>query len=195
MFYTLCDTGGDGGGCIDFGGGSLPFYDPAFYYNGPVDSNSDDEGGGDGGATQPTTKNCAGTARVLQGNAATIGKPGGFSGTTVGNIPITATGAAIITSQWASSKADLRPYLSQISGVFSNVNASFNGIVDVIGAKTGQVPAGFPPDSNVQQDLMTLNPGMLILELPGATKDYGVTAVTLTIPSRPWLKSRKNSWP
>jgi hypothetical protein len=30
---------------------------------------------------------------------------------------------------------------------------------------------------------MTLNPGNLIIELPGATMDYGTTAVTLTLPT------------
>jgi hypothetical protein len=115
----------------------------------------------------------------LQGNAATIGSPGGFSGTSVGNIPVTATGAAIIVSQWADSKAALRPYLSQISGVFPGVNVAFSGIVDVVG---GAPPAGFPADSNVCDDLMDLYPGQLIIELPGAKADYGSTSVTLTIP-------------
>jgi hypothetical protein len=44
-------------------------------------------------------------------------------------------------------------------------------------------PAGFPPNSNVQTDLMLLYPGLLILELPGAPRDYGTTAVTLTLPT------------
>lgn len=129
----------------------------------------------------PQFENCVGTARVLQGNPLTIGQPGGFSGTTVGNILVTANGAAIIPSQWASSKSALRPYLSQVSGVFPLVGASFQGIVDVW-AQTGQVPAGFPPDSNVQQDLMQLYPGQLIIELPGAPKDYGSTQVQITVP-------------
>lgn len=74
----------------------------------------------------------------------------------------------------------LRPFLSQISGVFPNVNTSFQGVVDVIG---GKPPAGFLADSIVQTDLMSLNPGKLILELPGASRDYGVTTVIVTIPS------------
>ena len=133
-----------------------------------------------GGNNSPQkTKKCSGSARVLQGNANTIGKPEGFSGPSAGNILVTANGAAVIPSQFGG-KGALRPYLSQISGVFPNVNASFQGVVDVIG---GAPPPGFPPNSNVQTDLMSLNPGNLILELPGAPKDYGVTAVTLTIPA------------
>ncbi|MGH9376022.1 MAG: hypothetical protein ACRD1J_07615 [Terriglobia bacterium] len=58
---------------------------------------------------------CSGSARVLQGNAATIGKAGGFSGPSVGNIPVTANGADVIPSQWGG-KAALRPFLNQISG-------------------------------------------------------------------------------
>ena len=120
-----------------------------------------------------STKTCSGSARVLQGNAATIGKPGGFSGKTAGPILVTANGAAVIPSQFGG-KGALRPYLNQISGVFPNVNASFQGVVDVIGSRT--VP-------NVQAFLMSKNPGDLILELPGASKDNGVTAATLTVPA------------
>jgi RHS repeat-associated protein len=129
-------------------------------------------------ATNKGTVSCSGSARLLQGNAATIGKPGGFSGPSVGNIPVTANGAAIIPKQWGG-KAAVRPFLNQISGVFPGVNYSFQGVVDIIG---GAPPRGFPPDSNVQADLMQLNPGKLILELPGAPRDFGTTAVTITAP-------------
>ena len=120
---------------------------------------------------------CSGSARVLQGNAATIGKPGGFSGSSVGNFPVTANGAAIIPSQWGMGKSALRPFINQISGVFPNVNASFQGVVDIVG---GTPPPGY---TNVQTGLMALYPGNLIVELPGASQDYGVTAVTLTVPN------------
>jgi len=126
---------------------------------------------------KPMTIMCMGTARVLQGNAATIGKPGGFSGSSVGNFPVTASGAAIIPSQFGLSKSALRPYIGQISAVFPSVGASFMGVVDIIG---GTPPPGY---SNVQTGLMALNPGLLIIELPGATMDYGTTAVTLTLPT------------
>ncbi len=132
------------------------------------------------GAPNNGTVKCSGSARVLQGNSATIGHPGGFSGSSVGNFPVTANGAAVIPSQWGPSKAFLRPYLNQISGVFPSVNYSFTGIVDVMG---GAPPTGFPANSNVQTDLMQLNPGKLILELPGAPQDFETTAVTITAPS------------
>lgn len=115
-----------------------------------------------------------------EGESHRSGIPGGFSGSSVGSFPVTANGAAVIPSQWGPSKAFLRPYLNQISGVFPSVNYSFTGIVDVMG---GAPPPGFPANSNVQTDLMQLNPGKLILELPGAPRDFGTTAVTITAPS------------
>jgi hypothetical protein len=92
---------------------------------------------------------------------------------------VTAQGAAVAPNQWGG-KAALRPYLGQISGNFPNVNASFNGVVDVMG---GAPPAGFPANSNVQTDLMALNPGDLLIELPGGARDYGTTAATITVPA------------
>lgn len=77
-------------------------------------------------------------------------------------------------------KGFLRPYIGQISGAFPNVNYSFQGVVDIIG---GGPPPGFPANSNVQTDLMQLNPGKLILELPGAPQDFKTTGVTITAPS------------
>ena len=121
---------------------------------------------------------CMGTARVLQGNAATIGKPGGFSGSSVGNIPVTASGAAIIPSQFGLSKSALRPYIGQISGVFPGTGATFQGVSDIIG---GAPDPNFP-NMPVQQGLMANYPGDLIIELPGGN-DLGVTAVTLTLPT------------
>jgi hypothetical protein len=123
--------------------------------------------------TPKTTKTCSGSSRVLQGNPNTIGKPGGFSGPSAGNIPVTANGAAVIPSQWGGRGA-LRPNLSQISGTFPGPGVSFQGVVDTIGSTT--VP-------NVQGTLMNRYPGDLILELPGASQDYGVTNVQLTIPA------------
>jgi RHS repeat-associated protein len=117
---------------------------------------------------------CEGTARVLQGNAETIGRPGGFSGSTVGNILVTKNGAAIIPSQWGMSKNALRPLISQISGLFPNANAAFQGIVDIVGSSAIR---------NVQRFLMNQYPGQLIIELPGTSQDYGTTAVIMAIPN------------
>jgi uncharacterized protein RhaS with RHS repeats len=82
------------------------------------------------------TKKCVGKARVLKGNARTIGKQGAFPGTT-----ITSNSAAVIPSQFGFTKGQLTPFLSQISGSTSN-GLSITGIADVIG---GQSPtAGVP---------------------------------------------------
>ena len=126
------------------------------------------------------TRMCSGTARVLRGNPALIGQDGAFSAPYAGNFSVTASSAAIIPSQWASTRASLRPFLSQITGAFPLINAGFEGVSDIIG---GAPPTGFRPNSNVQADLMMLYPGHLILELPGARHDYGITTVVLRIPT------------
>jgi len=64
--------------------------------------------------------------------------------------------------------------VGKISGVFPNVGVSFQGLVDTVGSTT--IP-------NVQRFLMNKYPGKFIAELPGATRDYGSTAVTLTVPN------------
>jgi hypothetical protein len=131
--------------------------------------------------TANATKTCSVSARLLQGNASKIGQPGGFSGNTPAkNVYVTANGAAVVPSQWGG-KGALRPYLNQISGVFPKVGASFQGIVDVVG---GTPPPGFPPHSDTGQDLIKLNPpGTVIIELPGAPKDYGTAPGTITMPN------------
>ena len=147
--------------------------------------------GGNGGGTAPIAPgpskappgmmHCSGTARVLQGNSAQIGHPGGWSGSSVGPINVTANGAAIIPSQWGvTNKGPFRQYLNQISGVFPNAGASFQGVSEIIGG----APVSAFPNLPVQQGLMASYPGMLILELPGG-QDLGVngTAVTLTVPT------------
>jgi len=48
---------------------------------------------------------------------------------------------------------------------------------------SGVLPPGFPANSNVQIDLMQLNPGNLIFELPGAPQDFGTIDVIITAPS------------
>lgn len=85
---------------------------------------------------------------------------------------MTSNGVVVIPSQWGGRGA-LRPYLSQIGGTLPAYGVSFQGVVDTIGSTT--VP-------NVQGFLMNKYPGQLILELPGASQDYGVTGVQLTMP-------------
>jgi hypothetical protein len=126
------------------------------------------------------SRTCSGSARVLRGNPALIGQLGAFSAPYAGNIYVTPNSAAIIPSQWGSTRAFLRPFLSQITGTFPLINAGFQGASDIIG---GAPPTGFRPNSNVQADLMMLYRDHLILELPGAPYDYGITTVVLTIPT------------
>jgi hypothetical protein len=132
------------------------------------------------GGAEGATRMCSGSARVLRGNPALIGQNGAFSAPYAGNFYVTPSSAAIIPSQWASTRASLRPLLGQITGAFPLINAGFEGVSDIIG---GAPPAGFPPNSSVQAALMMLYPGHLILELPGAPHDYGITTVVLTVPT------------
>src|SRR5579875_1349592 len=126
------------------------------------------------------TKTCVGKARVLQGNAATIGAPlnhGAFN-YNPNPVQVQAGSAAVIPSQFGfASNAQMKPYISQISGIIGNGLASFNSVSDVIG---GKPPSGY---ANVRGYLQHTFPGELILELPSAPKDYGTQPVRLTIPA------------
>jgi len=143
-------------------------------------------GGGDRISTQP--HNCLGFARVIAGNPDTIGKPGGLSGNTVGNVNVQAGSAAIAPSQWPGATKDvLRDVGMQISGVSANskfpldltgrttnVPFSFSGVTDIIG-----------PPSN-QQKLLNQFPGALLIELPSMPKSEDaypyLRSIELTLP-------------
>lgn len=117
---------------------------------------------------------CTGTARVLQGNASTIGNPGGFS--TPNNPVNVATGtAAVIPSQFTGGKSWLKSNRGSISGSSNGVTL-FSGVSEVIG---GRSPI---PGTNVRDALMQMYPGDLIVELPSAPKDMGVVPITLNLP-------------
>jgi len=88
-------------------------------------------------------------------------------------VPVTAGSAAVIPSQWGG-KSQLKPNISEISGVAGGV--SFNGITDVIGGKS---PI---PGTNVRDALQSIYPGQLILELPSSPRDLGIVPVTITMP-------------
>ncbi len=120
---------------------------------------------------------CVGTARVLQGNSAQIGKPGGFSGSSAGNFPVTANGAAIMPSQLGMSKSALRPYIGQISGVPQR-GCILSRCVGNHWRSSSQHYQSLP----VQQGLIREFPGSVIIELPGG-RNLGTTAVTLTLPT------------
>jgi RHS repeat-associated protein len=125
-------------------------------------------------------KTCNGDARVLQGNKNTVGKPGGFSGDAQHPVNVTAESAAVDPAQWGG-KDRLRPNRDKISGIFTDSSGKqvgkFSGITDVIGGKPPKGAKG-----NVRDELKKLNPGKLIVELPGADKDLGTVHVTLTVP-------------
>lgn len=106
---------------------------------------------------------CTGKARVLEGNPRHIGQQGGSSPETVSE-----TGAAIDPDQWGGDKGALRPHLDDISGEVDGKEI-FNNISEVIG------PA------SAREKLKKLNPGTLLIELPGG-KDLGVVDIIITIP-------------
>jgi hypothetical protein len=112
------------------------------------------------------TKFCEGEARVLQGNKNLIGRPGGFR-TRANPMNVTAESAAVDPAQWGG-RANLRPNLDKISGTLTDFSGkqigSFSGIRDVIGGKPPKGMEGM----NVRDALKKLNPGKLIVELPGA---------------------------
>lgn len=84
-----------------------------------------------------------------------------------------------IPSQWGvTDKGRFRQFLGDISGVFPNANAAFQGVSDIVGGKRDPMFPRLP----VQQGLMAHYPGLLIIELPGGN-DLGKTAVRLSVPS------------
>lgn len=116
-----------------------------------------------------TTKTCSGSARGLQGNSRLYGHQGAFKGTTVQ--PFT---AAIIPSQFGVSRAQLQPYIGQISGGLSNgrTTTHFNSISDVIG---GESPIR---GMNVRDAFQQLFPGQFIVEITGG-QDVGPNAAVV----------------
>jgi hypothetical protein len=118
-----------------------------------------------------TQKKCSGTARVLKGNDKLFGKSGAFG------VAVTSGSAAVIPSQWGTNKAGLRPYLSKVCGSCGE-RRIFTGITDVIG---GKVPKNPCKASNVRDALECLNPGALIIEVPGGS-DLGTTNINIVIP-------------
>jgi hypothetical protein len=117
---------------------------------------------------------CVGPARILQGNANLIGKPGGLSGTKP--IPVTPHSAAFIPSQFGLDKPALRMNGPSISGTL-NGQPLFSGLTDVVDNKYSPVPGMTP-----QEALQYLNPGSLILELPSASQDMGTRQVSIRMP-------------
>jgi len=113
---------------------------------------------------------CSGYCRILGGNPNTIGSQGGFPG-----VAVSSGSAAVIPSQWATSKGALTPYIGNISATVGGKEL-FVGITDVIGGKS---PI---PGMNVRDALEYLNPGNLIIELPGG-QDMGTLPIEVKVPN------------
>ena len=116
-------------------------------------------------------KKCRGLGRGLQGNTGLVGRQGGIPGQTVRSGT-----AAVIPQQFGfSSGVGLAPYASQIHGMIGG--ASFSGITDVMGGKS---PIS---GENVRTAMQQLNPGQLILEIPGALDQGANAPVTIYVPN------------
>jgi hypothetical protein len=129
--------------------------------------------GPNGTSPQSQTKTCNASARVLQGNPATVGRYGGIPG-----VKVQAGSAAVVPSEFGvPSGAQLGPYASQVSGYFPGTGVTFQGVTDVIGGTY------HPNFGNVRAYLEFMNPGQVIIELPtGPDLGPNVPAV-ITVPA------------
>lgn len=131
---------------------------------------------------------CKGTARVFQGNSALIGKGGGFN-TNPSNLDkyaVTADSTAVIPSQFGLSKPEMRDIVNQINGTLSD-GTSIRRVRDIMDDGPTRRSLGMST-AQFQQHLINresaANGGakLLMLELPGASKDLGVQGVTINMP-------------
>jgi len=114
-------------------------------------------------------------ARVVMSDKRNVGRPGGFSGDTVGIIPVRMGTAAIDPAQWGGDKAALRSARDRIFGQTAG-GQRFDGISDVVGED--DVPAGF---RNIREFFNARFPGTVTIELVGG-EDEGVTTVEVSVP-------------
>jgi len=134
-------------------------------------------------------KQCKGNARIFQGNSNLIDKCGGFDTgpSQPDKYKITKESTAVIPSQFGLTKATMRPYIDQISGTLDD-GTTFTGARDIFDDATFRKQNNLKTTAAYQQFVINreeTNAGagdLLILELPGASKDLGVQGVTLTIP-------------
>jgi hypothetical protein len=125
----------------------------------------------------PLVRPCpAVSARVLKGNSNLVGKPGAFS-TANKTVAVRNGSAAIIPSEFGMTKSQLRPYLGRIIGTIGG-KALFSGVTDVIDNAVSPVPGMSTRDA-----LESLNPGSIILEVPGLANDMGTQNVVLSAPA------------
>ncbi len=119
------------------------------------------------GTNNEEARNCTGRARILGGNPRTIGRTGGFG------VPVERGSAAIIPGQFGT-RAEVNQNRSNITAT-SNGQPLFNGATDVVGGRTPT------PGVPVRDALQQLNPGELIIELPGG-QDQGHQDVNVDVP-------------
>ncbi|GAB2878678.1 hypothetical protein GCM10027277_54900 [Pseudoduganella ginsengisoli] len=129
---------------------------------------------------------CKGKARVFLGNARLIGRSGGFdtNPSNPGNYAITADSTAVIPAQFGLSKSQMRPIINQINGTLGD-GTTFGRVRDIMDDAGARRQLNMTT-SQFQQHLIEResvngNP-VLMLELPGASKDLGVQDVTINMP-------------
>jgi len=129
---------------------------------------------------------CKGRARVFQGNSNLIGKGGGFNTnpSNIGSYGVTSDSAAVIPAQFGLSKSEMRPIINQISGSLGN-GTTFGRVRDIMDDAGSRNRLNMTT-SQFQQHLINRESGggspLLMLELPGASKDLGIQDVTINMP-------------
>ncbi len=131
---------------------------------------------------------CKGKARVFQGNSALIGRGGGFNTNppNLSQYAVTSDSTAVIPSQFGLTKAAMRPIVNQINGSLADGTA-IGRVRDVMDDAPTRRSLNMTT-LQFQQHLIdresTANGGvrLLMLELPGASRDLGVQDVTINMP-------------
>ena len=115
-----------------------------------------------------------------------IGKGGGFDTNPSDKslYGITADSAAVIPFQFGLSKAEMRPIINQISGALAD-GTTFGSVRDIMD-DAGARKRLKMNTAQFQQHLVSRESAggapLLMLELPGASKDLGVQDVTIDMP-------------
>lgn len=131
---------------------------------------------------------CKGKARVFQGNKNLIGKGGGFNTnpSNLGQYAVTSDSTAVVPGQFGLSKSEMRTIVNQIDGTLAD-GTSIGRVRDIMDDAPTRKPLSMST-SQFQQHLIdresAANGGdrLLMLELPGASKDLGVQNVTINMP-------------
>ncbi len=119
---------------------------------------------------------CEGKARILEGVPNHIGKKGGFSGDSVGDVLIGPNSAAVDSGQWGG-KGTIRPFLNDIEIRTKEGEVLATSVAEVIGNEF--VPEGY---NDIREYLKAKFPDTLLIELPGGT-DMGVIDIQACVPA------------